>query len=230
MQVLALIPARGGSKGVSNKNMRPITGKPMLEYTIVAAQKSRWINTIYISSDDPAALCLGRKLGIETIIRPAELASDTTSSVDVVRHFIDQVPTLAISKDIYIIYLQPTSPLRNEVHIDNAFELLREHDVRSLVSVVELDISPYKTFTITNEGRLQSLFDEQLSNTRRQDLPKTYLPNGAIYIFTINDFLRCGGFPSNGGVPFVMSNTESLDVDTEADILLAEKVLGGSSA
>jgi CMP-N-acetylneuraminic acid synthetase len=96
----------------------------------------------------------------------------------------------------------------------------------TLISVVEMSKSPYKSFGLDTEGRLQSIFDERLSNVRRQDLPPAYLPNGAIYIFRISDYRERGGIPSNGSVPFIMSEADSLDVDTEADIRYLEYVLG----
>ena len=223
--VLALIPARGGSKGVRRKNLRMVGGRPLLEYTISAAQRSALVDRTFVSSEDPEILDLAASLGAETVERPADFASDQASAVDVVTHFIDWLPEEQRRQDPCIVYLQPTSPLRTSEHIDAALHRMVELGKSTLLSVTELLASPYKSFRIDESGQLQSLFDEKLSNCRRQDLPRTYKANGAIYVFRISDFLARGGFPSNGSVPFVMSEEQSVDIDTEEDIILVEKLL-----
>jgi len=223
--VLALIPARGGSKGVRRKNLRMVGGKPLLEYTLSAAHQSKLIDRTFVSSEDAEILGFAAQSGAETIRRPADFATDEASAVDVVCHFIDWLPEDLRRQDPCIVYLQPTSPLRSSEHIDTALRLMAKLDKFTLLSVTELKTSPYKSFNIDDNGELQSLFDEKLSNCRRQDLPKTYRPNGAIYVFRISDFLERTGFPSNGSVPFVMNEQDSVDVDTEADIILVEKIL-----
>lgn len=223
--VLALIPARGGSKGVRRKNLRMVGGKPLLEYTLTAAQCSELIDRTFVSSEDPEILELAASLKAEQVQRPADFATDKASAVEVVRHFIEWLPEEIRSQDPTIVYLQPTSPLRTSTHIDAALRHMNELSKTTLLSVTELAASPYKSFTINQSGHLQSLFDEKLSNCRRQDLPKTYIPNGAIYVFRISDFLHRGGFPSNGSVPFIMSDRESVDIDTEEDLHLVEQLL-----
>jgi CMP-N-acetylneuraminic acid synthetase len=116
--------------------------------------------------------------------------------------------------------------LRTARHIDDAFEQMQAANAQSLMSVSESDRSPFKMFTLDAEGRLQSLFDEKLSNARRQDLPTVFAPNGAIYVFRVSEFKARGGFPSNGSMPFVMNVNDSLDIDTEDDIRRAEMILG----
>ncbi|ANT64170.1 acylneuraminate cytidylyltransferase family protein [Prosthecochloris sp. CIB 2401] len=223
--VLALIPARGGSKGVRRKNLRMIGGKPLLEYTLTAAQRSELVDKTYVSSEDPEILELATSLGATQVQRPADLATDLSSAIEVVQHFIEWLPEELRRQDPSIVYLQPTSPLRTSTHIDAALRRMAELTTTTLLSVTELKASPYKSFTIDESGQLQSLFDEKLSNCRRQDLPKTYIPNGAIYVFRLSDFLERGGFPSNGSVPFVMSDRESVDIDTEEDLHLVEQLL-----
>ena len=223
--VIALIPARGGSKGVSRKNMRVIAGKPLIEFTVQAALNSRYVDFVYLSSEDDEILSYGRAMGARAIRRPAEFASDTASADDVVTHFFKEIPEKIVEQDPYIVYLQPTSPLRSARHVDLALEQMETQHTHTLVSVVEMAKSPFKSFTTDTNGRLQSLFDEKMSNARRQDLPKAYVPNGAIYIFRMSDFLARAGFPSNGSVPFVMSEAESIDIDTEEDIRYLEYVL-----
>lgn len=223
--VLALIPARGGSKGVPRKNMRMISGKPLVEYTLQAAFDSNCITAIYVSSDDDEILMHGQAFGAIAVRRPAEYATDAASASDVLKHFLDVLPTELIQQDPYLLYLQPTSPLRTGLHIDAALKMIADRGVHTLLSVVELAKSPFKAFTLDPGGNLQSLFDERLSNASRQELPKTYMPNGAIYVFRVSDFRHRGGFPSNGSIPYLMSDAASLDIDTEQDILQLERIL-----
>lgn len=223
--VIALIPARGGSKGVLRKNMSVITGKPLILFTVQAALNSRYIDFTYLSSDDDEILSFGKSMGVQLIRRPAEFASDTASASDVVMHFLKEIPEQLVQEDPYIVYLQPTSPLRSGWHVDMALDQMESQGAHTLVSVVEMEKSPFKSFSISENGRLQSLFDEKMSNARRQDLPKTYVPNGAIYIFRMSDFLDRAGFPSNGSIPFVMNEADSIDIDTEEDLRYLEYIL-----
>lgn len=223
--VIGLIPARGGSKGVPRKNMRMVAGRPLVEFTVQAALDSRYIDYVYLSSDDDEILLCGSAMGARSIRRPAEFASDTASADGVVIHFLEEIPGQLAAQDPYIVYMQPTSPLRTARHVDLALEQMEAQAAHTLVSVVEMAKSPFKSFSLDAEGRLQSLFDEEMSNARRQDLPKAYIPNGAIYIFRVSDFLDRAGFPSNGSVPFIMNEAVSIDIDTEEDIRYLECVL-----
>lgn len=226
-KVIALIPARGGSKGVKRKNIRIVSGRALIDFTLQAAKDSHRIDSVYVSSEDDEILSVARASNVELVHRPPEFASDTASAVEVVRHFISVLPSSLREQNPYIVYLQPTSPLRTARHIDEALEKMELLNRHTLISVTELKVSPYKSFRIDYEGSLQSLFDEKLSNARRQDLPITYIPNGAIYIFRITDFVERGGFPSNGSLPFIMSEEDSVDVDTEEDVRGLERILGG---
>lgn len=225
--VICLIPARGGSKGVPRKNMRVIAGKPLIDFSILAAQHSNYIDGVYVSSDDEAILRHAQTLGAIAIVRPDEFASDTASAIEVVNHFIGMLPNALLQEDTYIVYLQPTSPFRTTRHIDDALEQMLAANAQSLVSVSEMEKSPFKMFTLDAKGCLQSLFDEKLSNARRQDLPAVFAPNGAIYVFRVSEFKARSGFPSNGSLPFIMNQEDSLDIDTEDDIRRAEMILGG---
>jgi CMP-N-acetylneuraminic acid synthetase len=224
--VIALVPARGGSKGVPRKNLRHIVGRSLVEITIMAALDAKLVDCVYLTSEDKDILAVGLALGIKIVKRPNEIATDSASAIDVVRHFIAGIPAELSGVDPYIVYLQPTSPLRLGSHIDNALsEMVRQHE-DTLVSVVELKKSPYKSFALDKHGRLQALFDEALSNARRQDLPKSYTPNGAIYVFRVSDFNKRNGFPSNGSLPFIMNEIDSIDIDSEEDIRYVERYLG----
>lgn len=222
--VLALVPARGGSKGVPGKNLRVIKGKPLLIHTVQAALESEVVDAVYVSSDDAEILALSRLNGAVALTRPAAAASDTATATSVVLDFISQLPPKLVEEDPFIVYLQPTSPLRTGAHIDGAFINMAARKGSTSLSVVPLRQSPYKTFLLTEDGLLQSLFEETLSNANRQALPETYYPNGALYIFPLTDFMKTGGFPSNGSVPFIMSEKESIDIDSEDDIALLESL------
>lgn len=223
--VIALIPARAGSKGVPRKNVRVVAGKPLIRYTIEAALQAPAMDFVFVSSDDAEVLDLAKTLGATPVQRPLHCASDSATAMDVVDHFISTLGAAMLQCDPYLAYLQPTSPLRESRHLQDAITLIENKHGSALISVMELDKSPYKSFRLSEEGLLQSLFDERLSNARRQDLPRAFIPNGAIYLFRISDYRQRGGFPSNGSIPYIMTRTDSLDIDSEEDFRRLESLL-----
>ena len=225
-KVIALIPARGGSKGIPRKNLTILSGKPLIAHTISAAQNATLVDQIWVSSDDEEILNISKGLGVEALNRPSELADDYSSASEVVHHFICSLPEVVQKQDTVILYLQPTSPLRNEIHIDSALKALEMSKVSGVMSVVKAEKPPQKSFRLDESGRLISLFDERQSNVRRQDLPQCYYPNGAIYGFRVSEFLARDGFPSNGSIPFVMSCADSIDIDNITDLIYAEVAIG----
>ena len=224
--VIAVIPARGGSKGIPRKNLTNLAGKPLIAHTIYAAQKAVLVDAIWVSSDDKDILKLSDSLGAQTLSRPDELADDNASANGVVHHFIASLPEDVRKENTVILYLQPTSPLRDETHIDSALKAMDLARASGVMSVVEAEKPPQKSFRLDENGRLISLFDERQSNARRQDLPKCYYPNGAIYAFRISEFLARNGFPSNGSIPFIMSYADSIDIDNTIDLIRAELAIG----
>jgi CMP-N-acetylneuraminic acid synthetase len=224
--VCALVPARGGSKGVHRKNLAHLRGRPLIAHTIEAALSSEFIDETWVSSEDEEILAVARGCGALPLKRPLEYATDTATADVVVRHFIEQMSAPRRDNDPLVVYLQPTSPLRTASHIDSAIRALQSAGGSVLMSVTECVKSPFKAFRLDDDRRLVSLFDERLSNASRQDLPTAYMPNGAIYMFKVSEFVRRGQFPSNGGVPFVMTAGESLDIDTPEDMVLAERLMG----
>lgn len=229
-KVVALIPARAGSKGVLDKNMRLLNGIPLIGHTIEAARAASYIDDVFVSSDGDDILRYSGSMGVVSIKRPDEYSSDEASAVDVVKHFMmcKEYTSRYIKEDPVIVYLQPTSPLRSQKHIDEVLDAVnsRGDNYRS-ISVKKSPTSPFKMFLIDSEGTLSSVLNESMTNYRRQDLPDAFIPNGAIYTFTQSDFEAHGGFPSNGSLPFVMSEIESIDIDTLSDFELAERVLNG---
>jgi CMP-N,N'-diacetyllegionaminic acid synthase len=228
--VLALIPARGGSKGVPRKNLALLNNKPLITYTIKAALDAVDVDEVWVSSDDAQILELSRVNGASTLTRPSLISNDEASAVDVVMHFINQLSQDLRKLNPILVYLQPTSPLRSAKHINAALDEMKNKKETCLISVVEMEKSPFKAFRVDKNEKLESLFPEELSNARRQDLPRTFIPNGAMYFFSINDFLERRGFPSNKSLPFFMSAQESVDIDTLDDLVLAEKLLGETHA
>jgi len=228
--VYALIPARGGSKGIPKKNLKLLAGRPLILYAINAAKESKLVDEIWVSSDNQEILNFSIDYGVNILHRPSNLSNDDISAIPVVSHFIEQLPNSAHEHNALILYLQPTSPLRTSLHIDESISEMFEANLASVMSIVEADKSPFKAFKIDDSGKLISLFDERLSNARRQDLPSCFYPNGAIYGFRISEFKVRNGFPSNGSYPYLMSRDESVDIDTLEDVELAERIIGEKNA
>ena len=223
-KVLAIIPARGGSKSIPKKNIIPLNGKPIIDYSIIAGLRSQYIDTVLVSSDDEGILNLAKKSGAEILKRTAILSSDEASPHDVIGHVIDTLEKQKMNYDL-VVLLQPTSPLRNEKHIDEAFELLNKYDSTSLISVYIPDKSPFKCFVKDDAGYLKGLINDEAPFMNRQDLPEAYIPNGAIYIFSVEEFRRKSRIPMTKAVPYIMNAEESIDIDTHEDIIKAERIL-----
>ncbi|HSC67117.1 MAG TPA: acylneuraminate cytidylyltransferase family protein [Cellvibrio sp.] len=225
--VFALVPARGGSKGILQKNIVPLADQPLLTYTIKAAQASEVIDAIYVSSDDDQILAVAHYYGAERIKRDPHLALDESPIDPVVAEFIHRLKLGA--KDI-IVLLLPTSPLRTAVHIREALAEFRDFPTcASLISVYEINNQLLKAYVGGGEF-LQPLAGAHSSYSRRQDLPSLYMPNGAISIFKVDDFMREEKIPRTHEIPYLMSLHDSLDVDTPDDLALAEKRLRKSAA
>jgi N-acylneuraminate cytidylyltransferase len=212
-KVLALITARGGSKGLPRKNVLLAGGKPLLAWTADAAISAECVDRVVLSSDDHEIMDAARAAGCDVpFCRPARLASDCATSIDVVLHALDQLPGYN-----YVLLLQPTSPLRAAADIDAAFALMLERDAPSCVSVCEVDQSPYWMYRVASDNKLQRLLPELQGITRRQDLPPIYVLNGAIYIARI-DWLRANkNFVGSETVAYFMPKERSLDIDTAED-------------
>ncbi len=220
--VVALIPARGGSKGIKHKNIVDLASKPLLAYSIDAALESGVINRVYVSSDDDNILSVAKHHGAELIKRDPSLARDESPTDPVITEFIEKAQLQP--KDI-IVLLQPTSPLRTAQHIREALAEYRDFPTcHSLISVYELNNKYLKAYVGGGEF-LHPVAGEHTSYTRRQDLPSLYMPNGALYIFSVAEFMREEKIPRTHIIPYLMSETESLDIDTPEDLQLAEQRL-----
>ncbi|MGE4398764.1 MAG: acylneuraminate cytidylyltransferase family protein [Campylobacterales bacterium] len=221
---LAVIPARGGSKGIVNKNISQLHGKPLIAWTIEAALNSNSIDSVCVSSDCDEILRIANQYGIECIKRPTELATDEAPTEPTVSHALDYLSKKGSNFDS-IVLLQPTSPLRDSADIDNAISDFISHDADSLISVYEPSHSPYKMFTLSKNGYLQGLVDNKTPFMRRQALPRAYMPNGAIYIVKADLFLKNKSFFTDKTIPFSMSPDKSIDIDSHNDLDICENIL-----
>jgi len=225
MKILAVIPARGGSKGIPRKNIIPVCGKPLMVWTIEAALASTYITRTVVSSDDDEILQIAQQFRAEGIKRPNALATDEAGSEALITHALETEKMKGNHYE-YIMLLQPTSPLRGTKEIDEAVKLLLASDAKALISVSIPEHTPYKAFKLNANGKLEGLIDNKTPFMRRQDLPQTFMPNGAIYIVKTEQFLKSGSlFCEDATMAYEMSREKSIDVDTMDDLVLIEKRL-----
>ncbi|MCU8082689.1 cytidylyltransferase domain-containing protein [Shewanella sp. SM23] len=218
--MLALIPARGGSKGLPGKNIKLLNGKPLIAYTIEAALNSSYISKVVVSTDDINIYEIALKYGAEsTFLRPKELAEDNSLAIDNYKYTLDRLKT-EFGYDIEnFIVLQPTSPLRTVGDIDGAISLFYEKNADSVVSYCEEHhpISWHKY--LKDNGCLEDIFDDGLKN--RQEYKASIFPNGAIYVFKYS-LINSGRYYSDYSYAYIMSRKTSVDIDTIDDFEYAE--------
>lgn len=216
---LGIIPARAGSKGLPGKNLKEFAGKPLIVHTIEAAMESR-LDRVLVSTDDEAIAAVAVAAGAEVpFLRPAHLATDEATSLDVVLHVIEQ---LGLTPSDAICLLQPTSPLRVAADIDSALEIAERSRV-SVISVTEFS-KPLAWAYRVEDGALIKAFDGAPS--RRQDAPLLYFPNGAIYVLSVEALRQHGTFIPPGAQSYVMESERSVDIDTALDFAIAEFLHG----
>lgn len=219
-RVIALIPARGGSKGIKNKNIVDLCGKPLIAYTIEATKNSEYIDDIILTTDSEKIAEIGRIYGVEVpFIRPSEFATDTSRTIDAVLHSIRFLESIGRFYDTLVL-LQPTEPLRTSKDIDEALEKYVESGYNSIVSVSEVSDHPFLIRKISKNDELIHLL-EQNSTVRRQDMPIYYRINGCIYINEISE-INCNTSFNDNKCPFVMQTNHSVDIDEEVDLVIAE--------
>lgn len=222
-KVLAIIPARGGSKRLPKKNILPLAGKPLIAWTIEAAKKSKYIDKVIVSSDDKEILNISKEYNVDTIKRPPELSTDTSTTFDAVKHVLENT-----DYHDYTILLQPTSPLRNEKHIDEAFEVLIDKNADAVISVCEADHPPQWYNVLPEDKSMTHFLKEDIKNKRSQDLGKYYRINGAIYICNTKKLLENKTFFLNKNIfAYVMDRYYSVDIDEYIDFKIAECLIKG---
>ena len=216
-RILAIIPARGGSKGVSRKNLRLFQGKSLLAHTVEAARGSCYIDRVIVSSEDAEIIAEAMRVGADVpFIRPMELAQDHTPGIDPILHAMSQLEPYD-----YVMLLQVTSPLRTTQDIDACIEHCLKMNAPACVSVVKVDKHPYWMVTMNNQSQLQKFHSGDIP-ARRQDLPNVYTLNGAIYISKTNWLLQNKTFLSEETLGFEMPKERSLDIDQESDFWILE--------
>ena len=224
-KVIALIPARSGSKGVKNKNIKPFLDKPLIYWTIKAAKESKYIDDILVSTDSKKIANIAKKYGVKApFLRPKELSTDEAKGIDVVLHALHFIENTENVNDFILVYLQPTSPLRTSKDIDNALKIFIKNKGDFLISVCEAEHNPLWSLTI-KENKVDTFFGENFINENRQMLPSFYRLNGAIYIGYSNKIKKEKSFINKKTLVYIMPQERSIDVDTEFDFKLAEFIL-----
>lgn len=217
-KVLAFIPARAGSKGIKDKNIIDLGGKPLIAYTIEAAKKSKYVDKVIVSTDGENIANVAKQYGAEIpFFRPKELAEDNSNVLTAIIHTLEQLKKMNDNYDI-IILLQPTSPFRNEKHIDESLELLINNNLPSLLSVCETDKNPTLIRKVDNNNKLTHLINTNIS--LRQEMDKYYILNGAIYINYVKD-IKENKFLKDNEYGYIMDKYYSLDIDEPIDLEVA---------
>lgn len=222
--ILGIIPARSGSKGIKDKNIINLNGKPLIAYSIEAGLESKYIDKVVVSTDGEEIAKVARKYGAEVpFLRPDYLATDTSKTIDAIIHCIDEMKKMGEEYD-YIVLLQPTQPLRQAWHIDEAIELIMDKKEEALVSVSKVKDHPILMRTIDENGYAKNLL-ECSSTQRRQDFQNFYKVNGAIYINKINENLNNETSLNDNKLVYIMDEKYDVDIDEMLDLQIAEIAL-----
>lgn len=227
VEILAIIPARGGSKRLPGKNIMDFCGKPLIAWTIEAAKNSKFVTRVIVSTEDKNIAAVARKFGAEVpFIRPAELASDNATTLSVVEHCLSFLKKKQKYVPDFICLLQPTAPLRSSKHIDEAIKLLIAKKADACVSVAENKVNPYYSNIIDKN----KMFRYYIKKSRfdfdaKPDSQKTYMLNGAIYVIKPKVLLKEKTFQPRKTAAYVMSEQDSVDIDNEYDFKIAEFIM-----
>lgn len=223
--ILAVIPARGNSKGIPSKNLKPLGGLPLVAHTILAAKQASSLDRIILSTDSPEIAKVGKRYGIEVpFLRPAELAADEAPMAPVLAHALSWAEKDQGRRVDVVVSLLPTSPFRQALHVDEGIRLLLNSGADSVVGLCEARHNPYWMWVI-RDGNVERLFAEGSKFFRRQDLPVVYQVNGAFYAsrrHVIIEQQRVLGENLRG---LIMTEQDSIDIDTPLDFMLAETIL-----
>lgn len=221
--MIAIIPARGGSKGLPGKNIKPLNGKPLIAYTIECALKSEKISHVVVSTDSNEIAEIALKYGAEVpFLRPDYLATDEAKAIDNYIYTIHRLSEFYNEDIDSFIVLQPTSPLRLPEDIDGAITMFQEKQADSVISYTQEAHPIFWHKYMDEEGRLINIFDDTLAN--RQDLQKSYYPNGAIYVFK-KSIIERGLYYTKNTFAYIMPRNRSIDIDYIEDFQYAEFLL-----
>ena len=222
--IVAIIPARGGSKNILRKNIRLLNGKPLIYYTIKEAQRSEYVQRVLVSTEDMEIAEITKGYGVEVVPRPMELAQDDTPSLPVYQQVIKLLEEAEDSSPDIVVLLQPTSPLRKAEDIDGAIEKLLHTDYDSIMSVCEVEHPLHWMYTLKGD-RLEPVIEGGETITRRQDAPKVYRLNGAICVTRSDVLMRQNTVMGHNTGAYIMSLERSVDIDTELDFMLTELLM-----
>lgn len=220
-RVLAVIPARRGSKGLPLKNLRALDGVPLIVHSIRAALGASLVDTVIVSTEDDDIAAVAAAHGATVVKRPADLATDTAQNNGVVRHVIDSFP----GQHRHVVLLQPTSPLRTSAQIDACLEPLIASAARSAMTITPVEHHPGKAVYL-NGDLVEPFTNDADMEARRQTMREVYRQNGAVYAVGVEDFLEHDRFylrPCHG---VIVPSEDSVDIDSELDLMLAEAILG----
>lgn len=221
MNVLAIIPARRGSKEIQNKNMRLLGGKPLIQHTIDAACESNTVSRIIITTDCPSVQHLAEEAGLEVRVRPEHLARDDSRIEGAIKDVLDQCERLPEA----IAVLSPTSPFRSAFDIDSCIEILRsDKEIGTVLGAAEMGAHPYKMLLATNNG-VEACFDRMLLSENRQTLPKNYAQAGGIVVTRTPLFFESGILFNGVMRPYVFDGCKGIDIDSSAHFELAEEFI-----
>ena len=230
-KILGVIPARGGSKGIPNKNIVDLCGKPLISYTIEAARKSKYLTDVIVSTDSEEIAAVAKSVGGNVpFLRPKNLAADATPSAPVVAHAIEFMERINQYKYDAVMLLQPTTPLRATIDIDNVIEIWIEEEIDSVVSVVNVGAEHPLRMKRIISNRLINYIDQGIEDMRpRQVLPEVYIRNGAIYLISRKKFESSGSLVGEEVVPYVMPEARSVNIDAMKDLIYAEYLLSSKT-
>lgn len=225
LRIVAVIPARGGSKGIPRKNMRDLVGKPLIAYTVEAALKSKTLRRVVVSTDDVKIAEVAKSYGAEVpFLRPAELAKDDTPGLLVIQHAVKWMEENEGHKLDVVVVLQPTSPLRSERYIDETVEKLLRTGADSVITVCKVRHHPFWSFT-AEEDRLHPFVEKEITVGKRQDLPEIYAVNGAVYAVRRDVLFEQNSVFGRDTRAVFMPYEESVDIDNYFDLFVAEMML-----
>lgn len=223
-KILAVIPARGGSKGVPRKNIIEVGGHPLIKYTIDCGKNSKYLDRVVISTEDLLIKRVAEENGGDVpFLRPKELAEDTSKTIDCIVHAVDTLESMEEEYD-YVMVLQNTVPLRKSWHIDEAIEMIVDSNERSLISISEVDEHPILMRTLNEDKTVRNLL-QMNSTMRRQDFPKFYKVDGAIYIQKLDKDFNLDTSLNDGKLGYVMDKKYTTDIDNYIDIKIVEYYL-----
>jgi len=224
MNIVAIIPARGGSKGIPRKNVREVAGKPLIAHSIEQALASTKVTRVVVTTDDPEIKRVALNYGAEVIDRPVELANDTAAMLPVLKHAVEMMQKNGFFPAVTIL-LQPTNPLREASQIDTAVQLLLEQDYDSVTAVHRLDLNPSCMVKINSTGKSSPYVPDKFYS-RRQEVDPLYVINGLLYVYKTEALLKLeqGSWCENNGA-LIVHKMYSLDIDTEDDLEEANQIL-----